>query len=91
MAHVRFTDLLESGDGRDLTKYTRGYLLDVLDGMWRKDLFAQLSIEDFPPRPIPRRSRRLIRPAIDPNDDSDLDVEEGFFKNGFSSGSTHSD
>jgi hypothetical protein len=25
-----------------------------------------------------------VRVAVDPNDDSDLDVEDGFFKNGFS-------
>jgi hypothetical protein len=44
----------------------------------------ELSIDDFPARSIPRGCLRTVRVAVDPNDDRDLDVEDDFFKNGFS-------
>lgn len=64
---------------KSLVKYTRQYLLDAYDGLYRYKKFANLSLDDFPARPIPLASRKVVRSVVDPNLDEDGQVDDADF------------
>jgi len=80
MTHAQITTLFETYRTIDLMKYNIDHFKDFYDGLYKYKKFKKLSLEDFPMRSVPRHSKRSKRKVYNPNDDSDGEVDETFFK-----------
>jgi hypothetical protein len=80
MTYARMTALFEANRTIDLMKYDIEHLKDFYNGLYKYKKFKNLSLEDFPMRSVPRYSKRSKRKVYDPNDNSNGEVDETFFK-----------
>ena len=63
-----------------LRKYTRAHELEFFDGLFKYERFKNLSVDDFPARQVPLSKQSTPRATVDPNEDSDGEVGDDFFK-----------
>jgi hypothetical protein len=61
-------------------KYNMEHFKDFYNSLYKYKKFKKLLLEDFLMRSIPRYSKRSKRIVYNPNNDSNSEVDETFFK-----------
>lgn len=80
MTFSRMTTVFETKRTVELMKYESGKFGKFYDGLHKLNRFKDLSPADFPVREVPRSSKSAKTQVYDPNDDSDGEVDDNFFK-----------